>query len=120
MKNIKQSIKNKAKATGEFISDHADIIIPVATATVTITYAVLRIKSYNKQVKKNEEQIRKNEELTKDVREYVINSVTTNGEEHGWVNWGGFIYANHNQDPKELLEQMITDISNNSILIDEA
>lgn len=119
MKNIKQSIKNKAKATGEFISDHADIIVPLATATVTITYAVLRIKSYNKQVKKNEEQIRKNEELTKDVRDYVIHSTTTSGE-NGWVNWGGFISANHNQDPKELLEQMITDISNNSILIDEA
>ena len=119
MKNIKQSIKNKAKATGEFISDHADIIIPVATAAVAITYGVLKVKGYNKQVKENEERIKEHEELTKDVKEFVINSTTTSGE-NDWVNWGGFISANHNQDPKELLEQMITDINNNSILIDEA
>ena len=120
MKNIKQSIKNKAKATGEFISEHADIIIPVATAAVAITYGVIKVKSYNKLIKEQEERNKEHEELTKDVREFVINSTTTNGEEHGWVNWGGFIAANHNQDPKELLEQMIADISNNSISIDEA
>lgn len=45
MKNIKQIIKNKAKATGEFISENKEIIIPLATATVTITHAVLSIKS---------------------------------------------------------------------------
>ena len=119
MKNIKQSIKNKAKATGEFISEHADIIIPVATATVAITCAVLKVKSNNKIIKENEERIKEHEELTKDVKEFVINSTTTSGE-NGWVNWAGFISANHNQDPKELLEQMIADISNNSISIDEA
>lgn len=119
MKNIKQSIKNKAKATGEFISDHADIIIPVATAAVAITCAVLKVKSNNKIIKENEERIKEHEELTKDVKEFVINSTTTSGE-NGWVNWAGFISANHNQDPKELLEQMIADISNNSISIDEA
>ena len=54
MKNIKQSIKNKAKATGEFISDHADIIIPVATAAVAITCAVLKVKSNNKLIKEKE------------------------------------------------------------------
>ncbi|AHV83228.1 hypothetical protein P162_0031 [Lactococcus phage P162] len=54
MKNIKQSIKNKAKATGEFISEHADIIIPVAVATVTITYSILQVKRNNKLIKERE------------------------------------------------------------------
>ena len=54
MKNIKQSIKNKAKATGEFISDHADIIIPVALAAVPITYSILQVKRNNKLIKEKE------------------------------------------------------------------
>ena len=54
MKNIKQSIKNKAKATGEFISENKEIIIPVAVQAVVITYAVLKIRSGNKLIKEKE------------------------------------------------------------------
>ncbi len=116
MKNIKQSIKNKAKATGEFISDHADIIIPVATATVAITCAVLKVKSNNKIIKEQEDIIIVQSDS--DERMYQINSETTSGD-NGWVNWGGTILANHNQDQKELLEQMISDINDNKITIEE-
>lgn len=55
MKNIKQIIKNKAKATGEFISENKEIIIPVAVQAVVITYAVLKIRSGNKLIKEKEE-----------------------------------------------------------------
>ena len=116
MKNIKQIIKNKAKATGEYISEHADVIIPLATAAVTITYGVIKVKSYNKLIK--EQEANTTNQSNSDERMYIINSETTSGE-NGWVNWGGSILANHNQDPKELLTQMISDINDNKITIEE-
>ena len=71
MKNIKQSIKNKAKATGEFISEHADIIIPLATAAVVVTYGVLKVKSTNKIIKEREAEI---DTLKNDVYDWAFGS----------------------------------------------
>ena len=117
MKNIKQSIKNKAKATGEFISKNKEIIIPVVTATVTITYAVLRIKSMTKS-KEVEEETKQVEGNLEDVRDYMIGSKITN-EENDWPIWGGFISGSNKQSSEELLEQVIEDINNNNITIQE-
>ena len=71
MKNIKQSIKNKAKATGEFIGNHADIIITVGLVAVPLTYAISQIICNNKLIKEKEAEI---DTLKNDVYDWAFGS----------------------------------------------